>query len=176
VSAAAQAQQRVRLRYGAEGAQAPTERDFDPYGLAHRRGRWYVVGACHLRGGLRSFRLDRVQAVAPLALHFERPADFDALAHLTFSIATLPRAFAVEVLLRAELSHARREVFPALGVLEQAEGGVLLRAQTEELDWMARELARLPFDFQVLQPPELRGALQACARRLLERAGEGPVR
>ncbi len=169
LSAAAQAQQRVRLRYG--GAGEPTERDFDPYGVAYRRGRWYVVGVCHLRGGLRSFRLDRVLEVTPQERRFERPADFDALAHLTFSIATLPRAFAVEVLLHTQLARARREVFPALGVLEAAGDGVLLRAQTEELDWMARELARLSFDFEVLQPPELRTALEAHARRLLQRSG-----
>jgi predicted DNA-binding transcriptional regulator YafY len=167
LSSAAQAQQRVRLRYSGAAAGAESERDFDPYGLAYRRGRWYVVGACHLRGGLRSFRLDRVVAVTPLPLHFERPADFDALAHLTFSLATLPRAHAVRVLLRTELARAQRQVFPALGVLEHTAQGVLLRGETEDLDWFARELARLPFELQVLGPPALGEALAAHARRLL---------
>jgi predicted DNA-binding transcriptional regulator YafY len=176
LSAAAQGQQRVRLRYAGAAPGEETERDFDPYGLAYRRGRWYVVGACQLRGGaVRSFRLDRVQAVTPLELHFERPADFDALAHLTYSIATLPRAFAVEVRLRTELKRARREVFPTLGVLEPMEGGVRLRGQTEDLPWFARELSRLPFDFEVLGPPALREALEACAQRLLALA-RSPVR
>jgi predicted DNA-binding transcriptional regulator YafY len=174
LSAAAQAQQRVRLRYAAS-AGAHTERDFDPYGVAYRRGRWYVVGVCHLRQGLRSFRLDRVEAVQPLELHFERPADFDALAHLTFTIATLPRAFAVEVLLRTDLARARREVFPALGVLEPTAEGVRLSGQTEDLPWFARELSRLSFDFEVLGPPALREALESCAQRLLALA-RGPVR
>ena len=134
-----------------------------------------MVGVCHLRQGLRSFRLDRVEAVQPLELHFERPADFDALAHVTASIATLPRAFAVQVLLRTDLARARREVFPALGVLEPTAQGVRLSGQTEDLPWFARELARLPFDFEVLAPPALREALEACAQRLLTLA-RGPVR
>lgn len=166
LSLAAQRQQRVSLRYGsAEGEE--TERAFDAYGLAYRGGRWYVVGHCHLRGGLRSFRLDRVVSVKPLDAHFTRPEGFDALRHLTFSIATLPRAFAVEVLLETDLETARRSVFPAFGALERTDGGVLLRGQTEDLPWFARELARLPFPFEVLHPTALSEALEAHARRLL---------
>src|SRR4029077_7381463 len=45
LSAAAQAQTRVHLRYRAVRREE-TERDFDPYGLAYRGGRWYVVGMC----------------------------------------------------------------------------------------------------------------------------------
>lgn len=171
LSTAAQHQRRVRLHYRTP-QQEDTERDFDPYGLAWRAGRWYVVGVCHLRHGLRSFRLDRVRAVQPLDVHFTRPDGFDALAQLTHAVATLPRAFAVEVLLETDLETARRAVFPSFGVLEPASGGVLLRGQTEDLDWFARELARLPFAFEVQRPDALREALEACARRLLQRAGK----
>ncbi|MBF5045228.1 YafY family transcriptional regulator [Aggregicoccus sp. 17bor-14] len=168
LAAAAQAQERVRLRYAAAAASGEeTERDFDPFGLAYRQGRWYVVGTCHLRGGLRSFRLDRVRGVVPQGLHFERPRDFDALAHLTRSLATLPRAHAVQVLLRTDLERARREVAPSFGVLEPAPGGVLLRTEAEELPWVARELSRLSFPFEVQQPAALRDVLAEHARRLL---------
>ncbi|MBJ6761558.1 YafY family transcriptional regulator [Myxococcaceae bacterium JPH2] len=168
LSAAAQARQRVRLSY-ASAEHEETERDFDPYGLAYRSGRWYVVGHCHLRREPRSFRLDRVRSVQSLGVAFERPPDFDALAHLTVSVATLPRAHAVEVLLHTDLEAARREVFPGLGVLERAEAGVLLRGQTDDLRWFARELARLPFDFEVRHPTALGEAVAAHARRLLGR-------
>ncbi|MCE9669330.1 YafY family transcriptional regulator [Myxococcus stipitatus] len=169
LSAAAQGRQRVRLRYQSAREEV-SERDFDPYGLAWRAGRWYVVGVCHLRGGLRTFRLDRVRGVEPLDARFERPEDFDALAHVTLAVATLPRAFAVEVLLDTRLEVARRELFATLGVLEAVPEGVVLRGQTDDLDWFARELSRLPFGFQVRGPASLRDALEAHARRLLARA------
>jgi predicted DNA-binding transcriptional regulator YafY len=156
---------------GADGGES--ERELDPYGLAYRAGRWYVVGHCHLRGGLRSFRLDRVGTVRALDTYFERPEGFDVAAHLTLSVATLPRAYAVEVLLRTDLAEARRVVFPAFGVLEAAEGGVLLRGQTEDLRWFALELSRLPFPFDVVGPVGLRDAVVAHARALLRRAAEG---
>src|SRR5260370_21476779 len=122
-------------------------------------------------GGLRSFRLDRVRSVLPLPVRFARPPGFDALAHLTFSLATLPRTFAVEVLLATDMETARRHLFPAAGVLEWAAAGVLLRSQVDDLDWFARELARLPCDFAVRRPAELRQAVTAHALRLLRHAG-----
>jgi predicted DNA-binding transcriptional regulator YafY len=169
LSAAAQAGRRVRLHYRSAQS-APTERDFDPYGLAYRGGRWYVVGHCHLRKGLRSFRIDRILGVHATEADFERPADFDALGHLVFAVATIPRAFAVEVRLKTDLATARRELFATIGVLEAAREDVVLRGQTDDLDWFARELARLPFDFEIRHPAALRDALRLRARALLARA------
>ena len=173
LTTAAQNRTRVSMEYRAAQRDL-TERDFDPYGLAYRGGCWYVVGKCHLRRGLRSFRLDRVQSVRPLPETFTRPDNFDALAHLTFSLATLPRAFAAEVFLKTNLQTARRQLFPAAGVLAATGDGVLLQSQVDDLHWFARELSRLPFDFEVRRSAELREALASHAARLhrlaLERA------
>jgi predicted DNA-binding transcriptional regulator YafY len=166
LSAAAEAQARVSLRYRT-ARRVDTERDFDPYGLAYRRGCWYAVGLCHLRGGLRSFRLDRVQSVRALDVSFTRPPGFDALAHMALAVATLPRAFTAEVLLATDMETARREVFPAAGVLEWTAEGVLLRSEVDDLHWFARELARLPFEIEIRRPGELRDALAAQGERLL---------
>jgi predicted DNA-binding transcriptional regulator YafY len=130
-----------------------------------------VVGHCHLRGGVRSFRLDRIQAVQPLPASFGRPDGFDALAHLVFSVATMPRAHAIEVRLMTDLARARRELYEAIGIFEPDGDATLLYAQADDLDWFARELSRLPFDFQVLAPAALRDALRACGQRLQRLAG-----
>jgi predicted DNA-binding transcriptional regulator YafY len=165
LSAAAQARQRVHLRYRSYEDQY-TSRNFDPYGLAWRGGRWYAVGHCHLRRDVRSFRVDRVIEVRALPASFGRPENFDALAHLVRSVAMLPRAHAVEVLLHADLDRARRETLDAIGVFTPEAGGVRLSARTDDLDWFARELARVPFDFEVLSPAALREAVRRQAARL----------
>ena len=170
LSEAAQTETRVHMRYRARVGEE-TERDFDAYGLAYRAGCWYAVGWCHLRRGLRSFRLDRVDAVRPLDTRFERPPGFDALGHLTRSLATLPRAHAVEVLLKTDLQAAQRELSPTVAVLDWTADGVLLHSQVDSLAWFARELARLPFPFEIRKPASLRRALEAVARELLEVAG-----
>lgn len=169
LSAAAQMRQRVHLCYRAPD-NAGTSRDFDPYGLAWRGGRWYVVGHCHLRRDVRSFRIDRIEQVRALADTFLRPPDFDALAYLAHSIAKLKRTHGIEVLLHTDLATARRELFDAIGLLEPVDGGVLLSAQADDLDWFARELARLPFGFSVRSPAGLREALAAVGKRLLQTA------
>ena len=171
LSTAAQSRQCVRLCYRS-AQRADSERAFDPYGLAWRAGRWYVVGHCHLRNGLRSFRLDRIASVVPLPQSFGRPDHFDPLAHLAFSLATLPRAHAIDVLLHTDLATARREVFDAIGLLQADDAGVRLLAQADDLDWFARELARLPFAFQVRAPEALRAAVQALCARLQQQVVE----
>lgn len=75
------ARRRVRFRYhtrhthedGAAPASEPAAREVDPYGLAHYNGAWYLVGYCHLRGGARNFRLDRIERLAVLDIHFTPP-------------------------------------------------------------------------------------------------------
>jgi predicted DNA-binding transcriptional regulator YafY len=168
LSAAAQRQRRVRLDYRAADG-ATSRRDFDPYGLTWRSGRWYALGHCHLRRELRSFRLDRIESVLPLDQSFGRPANFDAAAQLDLSLANLPRAHAVEVLMRADLAAVQHEYcggMSGMGVFEALPEGVLLRSRTDSLDWFARQLARLPFPFEIRQPDALRAALAAHVETL----------
>jgi predicted DNA-binding transcriptional regulator YafY len=174
LSTAAQARRRVHLCYRAPDG-AGSDRDFDPYGMAWRAGRWYAVGHCHLRRDVRSFRIDRIEQLRALDEGFERPDRFDALAYLSHSVATLRRAHGIEVRLLTDLATARRELFDAIGLLQPTDGGVLLSAQADDLDWFARELARLPFDFEVVKPAALRKALLRGATRLQGMA-QGPGR
>ena len=74
-------------------------------------------------------------------------------------------------MLATDLATARRELFPVAGVLEPVDAGVVLHAQADDLDWLARELARLPFAFRVRTPRALRTAVAALARRLARQAG-----
>jgi predicted DNA-binding transcriptional regulator YafY len=165
LSHAAHESERVHLHYrSAQGEES--RRDFDPYGLGFRSGAWYVVGHCHLRRGVRSFRLDRVLDVEPRGIRFRRPAGFDVLEWLNRTIATLPRAHRVEVLLRTDLASARNQFSPAIGLFESTEDGVLLRAHTDDLAWFARQLARVPCDFEIRAPTRLRTELSSHAARL----------
>jgi predicted DNA-binding transcriptional regulator YafY len=170
LSAAAQGQQRVHLAY-LSPKQERTERNVDPYGLAFVNGSWYVVGYCHLRLDQRAFRVDRVQDAVALPQSFGRPEKFDAVAYMNTAFATLPRAHSVRVLLHADLGAAQAAIFTTLGVLETVDGGTMLHSQADDLGWMARELARLPFSFSIVDPPMLRDELLRHAQSLLASAG-----
>ncbi|MBK9714544.1 MAG: YafY family transcriptional regulator [Kouleothrix sp.] len=164
-SMAAQRRLRVQLRYRAWGDRE-TERAIDTYGVVYYDGRWFAVGYCHLRAGLRMFRLDRVLAAELCEGGFERPDDFDCLGFVVHSLATAPGAWLVEALLETTLEQARERVPAAMATLDQLPEGVLLRCHAQNLDWIARFLAGLGFPMIVRQPPELRDALRALAAEI----------
>lgn len=171
---AARLGQRVRVQYTAAVARgAATDRAVDPYGIAFRGGHWYMVGHCHLRRGLRSFRLDRIRRLVPLAERFARPPGFDVLDHLTRALAELPRAHAIEVHLHCDEATARSTLLGEIAVLAPARSGVAARVQADDLAWVARELARLPCRFEVIRPVALREALRALAGDLRRAAAGG---
>jgi len=190
LSEAIQKQQRVQLRYvapperergtaddgGANAREASkaaktTERLFDAWGLAYYTGHWYAVGHCHLRGDQRSFRVDRMADVQLVAGSFAPPPDFDALAAMRHTMATLPRQHPVEVLLHTTLDDARHELPDDIGTFERvvARGAARVRlvGRTDDLAWFARQLARLPFAVEIRKPAALADALRAHAERLL---------
>jgi predicted DNA-binding transcriptional regulator YafY len=172
LTSAADANQQVWMRYG--GPTDETERAVDPYGVVHHRGRWYVVGWCHLREDIRMFRLDRVLALEPREIGERgsnpRPVDFDCAEFVLQSLATAPWGWPVEVLLEISLEEARRRVAPDLGTLVEAYGGVILRTQADPLEWMARELVQIGCPFRILHPPELREAVRGLAREISRQA------
>ncbi|MFZ6720384.1 helix-turn-helix transcriptional regulator [Undibacterium sp. Ji49W] len=165
LSEAVMQQLRVHLEYRAADGNA-SNRDFDMYGVAFHAACWYAVGFCHLRKDIRSFRLDRILSMRVLDKHFERPARFNVIQHLRKAVATLPRAFSAEVLLKTDMYTAGAHLSDAIGVLEQCSVGVLLHNQSDDLDWLARQLAALPFEFVIHKPQQLRLEMKALARRL----------
>ena len=165
MSSAAQLQQRVHIDYHPNQGE-DTGRDFDPYGLTYYLHKWYVVGYCHLRQDLRSFRLDRITQIHAINEHFKRPEGFDPLAHMMQAIATLPRKYAFELLLKTDINTAQKEVFDILGVLEIDNDGIIMRGSVEDLDWLGRQISIFSFDFIVREPAELKEELRKHSIKL----------
>ncbi|MGQ9427181.1 helix-turn-helix transcriptional regulator [Gilvimarinus sp. F26214L] len=169
---AAEQQSGLRFSYLA-GDGGTSERDFDPYGLVFRRGRWYVVGMCHLRQDLRTFRVDRIQSLRLRGEHFRRPRDFDPAAHLQNSLSTAQRAVPVEVLMMTDLETATGYLGDYLGMLVPHPEGVLLSSRTDSLDWFARQLMWFPCEFRILSPAALADSVREQARRVLAMVPSG---
>jgi predicted DNA-binding transcriptional regulator YafY len=157
------------IEYQGERA-SKTERVIDVYGLVFHANKWYAVSYCHLRHDLRSFRLDRVQQSRVLDTTFEPPADFDPLAYLLNTIANVPGTWHIEVLLKTTMEYARERVPAATAILEEAEGGVLLRCYSDGLEWISYFLVGLRCPLVVLRPPELRDQLRTVAQRIVAMA------
>ncbi len=163
---AVQAQQAVAFHYRSASDDA-SRRQLDPYGVVFSDGHWYVTGWCHWRKALRSFRLDRMAQLQTLPRYFGKPESFEAIAHLQHSIASMPRQHAVEVELKANTEQAEAALGRKIGRLEEDDGKLYLRTQTDDLDWFARRLCGLGFAFDIRYPEALRVAVKRHARALL---------
>ena len=167
VTQCASAAQTIALTYCALDGRL-SEREVDPYGVGYLYGAWYVVGYCHLRRDLRSFRLDRVHAVQACPKSFGMPPGFDVLRYLRESIAAVTRAHSIVIrFAQADVATLRRAIPSSIGKLTQQRGSIRLDAQADDLDWFARELARLSLDFEIVKPKALKTALVAHAQQLM---------
>lgn len=155
----------VRIRHATPGRDV-TERTVAPYGLVFHSGRWYLAAHDDRSGEVRTFRVDRVRSAEVRPERAVVPEGFDAADHVARSIATVPWGWEIEVVLETTLDEARRRIPRTVGDPEEIEGGVLLRARSDDLDAAARELARLGWSFTVRRPPELRASVRKLAARL----------
>lgn len=165
LASAAHDRRRVSLAYRAADGSV-TARDIDPYGIAGTLGHWYVVGWCHLRAGIRSFRIDRIIGLEPTEGTFVPPPGFDALEHLVRGMATMPSRFVLDVRFAVPSAVVAQRVPPAYATLEPDGDGTIARYPADDIDLMASYLAGLGIPFTVRGPAALRTALARVADRL----------
>lgn len=169
LGAAARATRRVSITYRSWRG-AVSLREVDPYGLVFHAGRWYVTGFDHKRGEIRTFRLDRIAAVDTGEATFVVPDGFDAVGHVTRSLAGVPYTWEVEVLFETDLAQVRRRVPASVAEITETGDGVLMKTRAQSLPGMAQMLAGLGWPFRIVGPPELREAVREHAERLTEHA------
>ena len=89
LEAATRNRKRATLSYQNASTGVIQTRDVDPYALVYRDSSWVLVGHCHLRTDVRSFRLDRILSLdiapKPKSPDFQRPEAFDIRAYTSRS-------------------------------------------------------------------------------------------
>jgi predicted DNA-binding transcriptional regulator YafY len=158
---------RVCFEYEAHCAD-PLSREVDVYGIAVHEGRWYAIGHCHLRDGVRMFRADRIQNIQTLETRFERPSDWDTPRQVLERLAMWAARWTVVAQVHLPLEKARRRVPQRWVVLEPDGDAVRVRFGVGSLEWAARALISLECRFTVLEPPELREVVRRVALEVLE--------
>jgi predicted DNA-binding transcriptional regulator YafY len=94
------------------------------------------------------------------------PKGFDAVAHVSRSLANVPWRWEVVVHLDLSVDEAADRIPATVAELVESDGGTLLRMRVGSLDWMAGVLARLGCGFSIREPAELRDSVRALAARL----------
>ena len=169
LSAAVSCERSVRFCYCSARGEV-TERLFDPYGVVAHEGVWYTIGYCQLREEERLFRPDRMQRIEMTSDPFLHPASFEALTAVQRARASVPRIWQIEVWLETTLSEAQRHVPLSKGHFAEANQGVLIRCEVDDLLWMVRLLAGIGLPFVIHHPPELRTVFRHYACEMMSYA------
>jgi proteasome accessory factor B len=142
-----------------------TPRRVRPYGLAHRRGHWYLVGPQSGTEGMRAFRVDRLAdlRVGSQAGAFTRPRGFRAAAALPDTPWEVgEEGMPVTVRFDPGIAWWARRQVPADGTVEAApDGGLLVRLQVSALEPFIGWMVGFEDAAEVLGPPEVREAFLA---------------
>jgi predicted DNA-binding transcriptional regulator YafY len=167
--------ERIRFSYRA-GTGNLTDRRVEPHGLVNAERRWYLVGRDLDRQDWRTFRVDRMTDPVLTGHRFVRTEEPDVGAMVAEGIAFAPYPWQAEVVLHTDLASAQAEISLTVGALEEVAGEVILRIGANEVEWLARYLAGLPFESEVRSPPEVRAALRSLGQRLQEANRARPAR
>jgi predicted DNA-binding transcriptional regulator YafY len=160
---------RTRLLYRGFLRQEDIDRVVEPYALTFRWGLWYLVGFCHLRQAMRTFRVDRIQQVTALEDRFTLPRDFSVREYLAQSMRFEP-AYTVVVHLQASVAPDVREWHGHwMDITDHADGSITARFGVAGLDWAAGWVLRQGSAARVLEPPELVERVRAAAEGIVQR-------
>ncbi|MBM7494725.1 putative DNA-binding transcriptional regulator YafY [Micromonospora luteifusca] len=162
---------RVRFRYaGRDGGEH--ERTVEPVRMVTTGRRWYLMAWDVDRDDWRTFRLDRMRAAVATTWRFRARVHPDPVAFVRRSVTEAPYRHLARVRVHAPADRVRDVVPPQVGRVEDdRDGWCVLVVGGESLDWVAAHVARLSYDVEVLEPPELSEAAAELARRLAAMAG-----
>ena len=164
---AAKKRERVRLTYASASRHQAESRPVDPYGIVHHAGEWYVVGFCHKRGDVRTFRIDRIASLELTGERFERPANFDLEAYRRERLY-VPSADAVAVRIELDPLAVTRigANWPVGEVTPRDDGSAELLIDCEGFEWVTGWVLALGRHARIIGPAEARTAMRERITRL----------
>lgn len=144
---------RVRLRYYVPTRDETTERDVDPLELLERDGHEYLDAWCHVAGGRRLFRLDRMDAVETLdtpRAHTDEP--HRPLGEQLFVAG--PDAMTARLLVRPG-SRWIADYYPVEQVTEVADGCLEVTLRVNDVRWLVGLVLGQAPGVRVLEPADV---------------------
>lgn len=150
-----------------------SERRVEPYQLVATGRNWYLMAYDLDRDDWRSFRLDRMSRVVATTWRFRRREHPDPATYVQRGVSLDAYPHRARVRIHAPAEEVRRVTTPSSVVVEpEGDETCLLVSGAGSLRGLAWHLAMLGWDFDVLEPPELREVVAELAGRFA-RAGVG---
>src|SRR5688572_24766985 len=168
---AARKRERAEIEYAAISRASADKRSIDPYGIVHHAGEWYVVGHCHKRGDVRTFRIDRISALRTTGERFEMPANFDLEAYRRDRLY-IPSADSVTVRVELDPLAVTRigANWPVGEVTLRDDGSAELLVDCDGFEWVTQWVLGLGRHAWIAGPEDARRAMQDRIARVRELA------
>jgi predicted DNA-binding transcriptional regulator YafY len=164
----------IHTTYHTQSRDETGERHIDPYYLVPRDQRFYLIGYCHLKGDVRTFRLSRFVKVDVTDDSFEL-GDFNIKQYLkhTWSIEHGDKAMTFKVLFSAEVARyvKEEELFVHPRMRDQADGSLLFEVTVNNEKEFIRWVLQYGADAEILEPAHVRDALRVQLATWLGRYG-----
>jgi proteasome accessory factor C len=154
----------LRITYFSPSRGERSQRTIRPLRLFAVSGRWYVAAFDDKSGEERTFRTDRVEALAPTGRVFERSGSSRSAEDPWFGSET-PR---VTLLVRPPAAWIA-ESYPTVSRRTRRDGALEVVLPVSSEHWLRRLLLRAGRHVEVIEPTELRGLGAATARDVLRR-------
>lgn len=151
----------------------------EPYRLINTRGRWYLFAWDCDQSDWRTFRVDRMDLKANIGPRFipkELPdKDIGELVSKQLASAMWNERGRLRFLVDA--ATARQRIPSNAGeLIEDSESSCILEAGSDNLEMLALYAGMSGFEFEVLQPPELKEQVRIVAERFTRAANRGELR
>lgn len=165
---AAHEHQQISMVYQSQTNAKAEKRKVDPYALVFRSGWWYLVGYCHTRTALRTFRVDRIQKLTLLSQTFTIPDDFNVHAYLEgeFKEQSVIRARLRFIPEAAQMVNGNRSLWES--IQENPDGSVDAVLTSPDLTFLASMTMSFGPWVTVIEPQELKDLVREWAQSMVE--------
>jgi proteasome accessory factor C len=165
VESAIAAHRQLLVSYYSASSDSVSDRRIEPVALRERAGRFYALAWCHLAGGWRTFRLDRIDSAVDVGTwtHTEIPPAFDDV----YGFADADR---VDIALTDDVAWLQEtEGVERIGSL--GDGRTVIRLAVASPTYLARLMVQAGAGAEVIAPESLQDIGRDAATRVRERYG-----
>jgi len=164
--------QQISMVYQSQTNAKAEKRKVDPFALVFRSGWWYLVGYCHTRTALRTFRVDRIQKLILLSQTFTIPDDFNVHAYLEgeFKEGNMIHARLRFVPKAAQMVNGNRSLWESIH--ENPDGSVDAVLTSPDLTFLASMTMSFGTWATVIEPQMLKDMVREWAQSMAEKYKE----
>lgn len=157
----------VFITYQSLRATEPVTYDIYPYGLVFHRGSLYLVGVAPDCGEIRHWKVNRIEDAEVTQVHFQRPADFDLVAHLSKSFGVYHADGPGEVSVRVRFSPqvaryvAESQWHHTQQLTPDRDGSIVAQFHLSDTEEIRHWIMSFGRHAEVIEPEELRREIVA---------------